>query len=391
MLVGEKPFAAEDTLSLLAMHRAAPIPRLANHLDGELPDGLQEIVDRAMAKAPGDRFQTAIELADAIDAVTSGRAATDKPVQVKRATNPSMAIAPTLLDVGQPSPATSRTWRRPLLGAVILLGGVVATAGYLIHRAATDAKTDAPLVAVAPGDAAQPLGSAVPVAPEDAATAPLADAEEPPPSSDATPAVAEPADAAPPVEDAIVAVAVADDAAVGEIEMDPAIADDPDPAAPVATKHVDEAPDAPKTDKEIETRAPVAPALAPTVAGAIQQIKDGNRPLALASLRALSRSQPASAYIPFLLGNLYFDERWWSVAMDHYRKAIMKNAAYKSNPVINRNVIQMLASPKTQSFAYYFLRTTIGRPALPYVKIAAAHSDNPIVKKQAAILAKQIH
>ena len=30
MIVGDRPFHAEDTMQLLGMHRAAPIPRLAD-------------------------------------------------------------------------------------------------------------------------------------------------------------------------------------------------------------------------------------------------------------------------------------------------------------------------------------------------------------------------
>ena len=152
MIVGEKPFAAEDTLSLLAMHRAAPIPRLANHVDGDLPDGLQELVDRAMAKDPADRYQTALALAEAIEAVAAAPAGSAK----RRHTSPALGVAPTLLDVGRSEvkpAAASRAWRKPVLGAVILLGGAAATAGYLIHRAAADeAAFDANVVTVAPRD-----------------------------------------------------------------------------------------------------------------------------------------------------------------------------------------------------------------------------------------------
>ena len=50
-------------MQLLGMHRAAPIPRLADRVPvgTELPDGLQALIDKAMAKSPGERFQTAIE------------------------------------------------------------------------------------------------------------------------------------------------------------------------------------------------------------------------------------------------------------------------------------------------------------------------------------------
>ena len=51
MVCGDRPFQAEDTLALLGMHRAAPIPRLADRMPGEvaLPRGLQELIEKAMA------------------------------------------------------------------------------------------------------------------------------------------------------------------------------------------------------------------------------------------------------------------------------------------------------------------------------------------------------
>src|SRR3954451_7182098 len=79
MLCGDRPFQAEDTLALLGMHRAAPIPKLVDRMasDVQLPRGLQDIVDKAMAKSPSDRYQSAIELAEAIDQVAGGTGGTE--------------------------------------------------------------------------------------------------------------------------------------------------------------------------------------------------------------------------------------------------------------------------------------------------------------------------
>src|SRR4029079_6318202 len=75
MVCGDRPFQAEDTLALLGMHRAAPIPKLADHMpvDAVLPRGLQELIEKAMAKSPSERFQSAIELAEALDEVGNAR------------------------------------------------------------------------------------------------------------------------------------------------------------------------------------------------------------------------------------------------------------------------------------------------------------------------------
>jgi predicted Zn-dependent protease len=171
--------------------------------------------------------------------------------------------------------------------------------------------------------------------------------------------------------------------------MDPGVATNPDPNADKQTAE-DEAEDAPETTEDAEKRAPAAPVLATTVAAAVQQIKDGKRDLALSSLNALWKKSPKSSYIPFLLGNLYFDKLWWAVAMDHYKAAISKNGGYRSNAVLNRNVIKMLGSPRTVKKATGFIRTTIGKPAIPYLKQAAKSEPNDRVRKTAASLAKTV-
>jgi hypothetical protein len=90
------------------------------------------------------------------------------------------------------------------------------------------------------------------------------------------------------------------------------------------------------------------------------------------------------------MGNLYFDKQWWGVSLDHYRAAIKKNAGYRRNPVLNKNVIRMLASAKTRQTATNFLRGVIGSYAKPYLKAAATSEKNAVVRKQAASLARVI-
>ncbi len=384
MVVGERPFAAEDTFALLGMHRGAPIPRLADRVaEGtELPDGLQALIDKAMAKSPDARFQSAIEMANAIDDIFSAKSSpgvasaaavvieAQKKLDSKASKRPTGATAigaaSTQLDVDatreepmRPSvadldadapPKRSRFWRT-MLAAILLIGGTAAMAGYLIHRTGRTDAVVAPTV-----DAAIHIDAAAVVA------------------------VVVP-------QTAVVPDAGSDDA---EIEMDPEKAEDLDPAKGSADTAEDEAADAPATSEEAEQKAAPAPQLATNVHDAVNLIKAGHREEALASLRMLKARSPSSAYIPFLMGSLHFDKMWWSVAMDNYGEAIHKNAQYKANPVINRNLIKMLSSPKTRKRAQGFLRG-IGHPAAPYLKYAAAHDPNPVIKKAAAGLAKQIH
>jgi TolA-binding protein len=273
---------------------------------------------------------------------------------------------------------------------MILVGGAYAMASYLMHRNAEQSES------MLKKDAKVAVGSGA-VA-DDAQLVAMAD--------DAT--ALPPIDATEPVIDALDVVIDADlgsAATIGsdagaasnagsgeEIELDPNTAEDLDPARGSAANAQDEAADAPKTKDEAEQHAPVAigPQLATNVHDAVQLIKDGKRADAMASLRALQKKSPKSAYIPFLLGNLYFDQMWWGVGLEHYAEAIKKNNGYRNNPVINRNVIKMLSSGKTQQRAVNFLRGTIGHPAGQYLRYAAAHDPNPTVKKQAAMLARVI-
>lgn len=172
--------------------------------------------------------------------------------------------------------------------------------------------------------------------------------------------------------------------------MDPATAVDPAPPSTRPASGEEEAANAPATVEEAEKRKAVAPVLAGTLESAVQLAKDGKRDLALASLRTLWKKTPNSAYIPFLIGNLYYDERWWTVAMEHYGTAIKKNARYRSNPTISRNVISMLVSDKTSRKAQGFLKYVVGKPAAPYVRYAAAHDPNPKVRRTAGWLLRNL-
>ena len=116
--------------------------------------------------------------------------------------------------------------------------------------------------------------------------------------------------------------------------MDPEKAEDLDPEKSTADTAEDEAHDAPKTNEEADQHTPAPPQLATNVHDAVLLIQAGKREAAIASLRVLHKKSTKSAYIPFLLGSLYFDKMWWSVAMDNYAQAIKTNSAYKKNGVI---------------------------------------------------------
>ncbi|MDP9375599.1 MAG: serine/threonine protein kinase, partial [Chloroflexota bacterium] len=67
MLTGEPPYSG-PTQQVIYSHLMAPIPSIAERSRGRLPAGLQEVIDRALAKKPEERFRSAGELAGAFEA-----------------------------------------------------------------------------------------------------------------------------------------------------------------------------------------------------------------------------------------------------------------------------------------------------------------------------------
>jgi serine/threonine protein kinase len=66
MVSGARPYDDVDKIALLGAHVSKPIPSLAQKARGPLPDGLEALVTRALAKKPDERFQTAAEFAGAL-------------------------------------------------------------------------------------------------------------------------------------------------------------------------------------------------------------------------------------------------------------------------------------------------------------------------------------
>ncbi len=67
MLTGHRPFTADTPMGMLMAHLSKPVPDIHEHRPG-LPQGLQAFIERAMAKDPAQRFQSAGELAAGLGA-----------------------------------------------------------------------------------------------------------------------------------------------------------------------------------------------------------------------------------------------------------------------------------------------------------------------------------
>jgi serine/threonine protein kinase/regulation of enolase protein 1 (concanavalin A-like superfamily) len=135
MCSGRPAFRAETTMGVL--HRVcADVPRPIREVNAEIPAWLEAIVNKLLAKQPGERFQTAGEVAELLG---QHLAHLQNPSQVAR---PATVVIP---PEPKPTPMDRRpSWKLPallmLVAAVVLslpliLGGMII-AGWIYHRSA---------------------------------------------------------------------------------------------------------------------------------------------------------------------------------------------------------------------------------------------------------------
>jgi eukaryotic-like serine/threonine-protein kinase len=419
MLTGQKPYNAEDTYELLLQHRNSPIPRLAEVVRGaEFPPGLQAVIDRALAKEPQERFATAIEFAEALEEATapvqnSGPVMTavapppppqpQPPPIVPSGNTSEMAYANTQAIRSQAEPRVKKRGLGPLstLVALLLLGGA-GWIGWKTYQARK--KTEGPLASRVdkPGASASPT--------EGPAAVPAGDAGAGAP--DNPPGAAIPTQPMPLLPDAGSVKGALPGADAGD-EAWPTLPEEERDEPVEAVEEEEDEPD--DNEPSQEPAEPVVPPSEPTVAvttppvpgaaaepaarpdpidtlpEAVAAARQGKTEEAIQALRILRKTKMSrSAYVPYLLGNLYCSKHWWTIGLDYYRAAIKTNRVYRGKRILNQNVIRALASPKAHRKAAGMLVYSIGRPSLPYLKRAFKSDKNRTVRKKAWWLYKRI-
>jgi serine/threonine protein kinase len=144
MVTGQVPYDAETPLAVLLKHVHEPLrpPRLVRH---DLPEAVERVILKAMAKSPADRFQTAQEMADKLEKAVAGLPtdivlppAPGGPTAVlteiiPESTAPTQSLRAT--EVRPPSPKTQKTRKRfpwLLAGGGIGILAVIAIVAWLI-------------------------------------------------------------------------------------------------------------------------------------------------------------------------------------------------------------------------------------------------------------------
>jgi serine/threonine protein kinase len=123
MLCGKVPFTAGTPYRVMHMHLYDQPPALQRY-DQTLPDSLNAVVRRALAKAPADRFPTAVALAEAFDEAL--RAA---PVRMSASPAESSAeMAETSSTTPEVMSSARQRWLLISLAVVLALGVIAALA-----------------------------------------------------------------------------------------------------------------------------------------------------------------------------------------------------------------------------------------------------------------------
>ncbi len=148
MLTGRVPFDAETPVAVVFKHMQEPLPS-PRALNPAIPEAVEQVVLRALAKNPDERYQTARDMSDALrDAMTS--------ISEKRTAG--LRVPPIPLDTTLPSatqkiepsvPVSTRKirWLLPvglLLIAAVVIGGIVLFSG---NRDQTKEKSNVPTTA----------------------------------------------------------------------------------------------------------------------------------------------------------------------------------------------------------------------------------------------------
>jgi eukaryotic-like serine/threonine-protein kinase len=157
LLTGEKPFIGESTTTIMyKVLREDPVP--PSQLNLSLAPELDAVVSKALAKAPGQRFQTGKEFAQALQEAIAGQAQEQAPA-VRRDSPRAAPLPASRSPSVKPAPGPARARPAGLWVASFAAIVAVVAGGYILLA---PGRQSAPVVAhgSAPAPAAEPATAA---------------------------------------------------------------------------------------------------------------------------------------------------------------------------------------------------------------------------------------
>ncbi len=377
LLSGNKPFFSDDMFEILQMQlEKVPPPIREAFPEGELSEEIEAVLLKAMAKAPDERFQSALEFAEALDAtpeasrpLNAGFAISKRESQKNG--DPSSNNIRRSSHTGSTS-ATRSTMSIPQnrLQWIVVIAALITIPVALwlwwsnrqesSHRAALVSKP--PLVKHQADAVTHHLPHKTPGTP-----ATILDAQK-----------------------------ISKDAQVDSL-LDANQNSDAQSSNTDAGQNTDQ-PNASITDSRQDNELPPgvnsSTAFKPTHITLTPPEK--NAPAQESwqdeafNLMRQAKKNPKNGYIPYKLGRLFFSKLWWSEGLKAYREALERAPALRKQRALILDVISSLNSRKTSRAAGELLVKKIGRSSLPYLKNAAKRHKSKRVRQKAAGLIRYV-
>jgi eukaryotic-like serine/threonine-protein kinase len=143
LLTGTKPFQAEHFAAQARAH-VEDAPPLATERDASLPTGVDRVLDRGMAKDPGERWPSAREMVDALDRAMGSKPAAAAAAPATEATQRLDSPPPPPPPAAAP-PQRDEPGRRPGVALLAGLAGLllIAVLGFVLLSGGGDGDGDA--------------------------------------------------------------------------------------------------------------------------------------------------------------------------------------------------------------------------------------------------------
>jgi len=388
MLAGHKPFVSEKIADILLMHRDSPPPSLrATVPEAGISLELEHVVNRAMAKTPEARFSTAVTFAQALDRVPEAAAARSAGHFPSASSMETAAAAAAVASAGVTIADGDRTIADPVPSHLLPTPAVTPPA-----PAAPQARQERPSAASPVATTTGRVGGvsfrltgarwlslgAVAVLAIVLVVLGLRDPGSPRPPAD--------------VASAPAAASEGSAGSVGSARATDAIR----PAAPAPNPSAPAGP-IPTKPPTFVVPPPVAgpPAAAPRsvpppatderLANAQRLVSGGEWEQAMVVLEKAHRENPQSAAAAYGLANLSLEHKRWLEGAQAARVAGDREPKYRGDERLIKNLIHALGNDKgyekTEDVLHGF-----GAGPIPWLKEAAAHDKDPVVRQRAAEL-----
>jgi serine/threonine protein kinase len=425
LLTGKKPFYSkkDDPIEVCSLHLKAPIPRMSDVAGGKDFGPLEEVVARALAKNPDERYASAVAFANALDEIVPRRGVLTPAAGVPVLSTPAMGVPSVsgtaigigaFKDSGSGRPASVTTPLPPDHGRPDSLGsGPSQARSFEAVTNSGDLTNPARSIASSPHDPARastdPLArsNTTQPAPEPEESLSIAQAGAPL----ATPKIPARARTTPP-KHAPKRGAVA----YAPTEPSSKVVDDSigRPGGPrfsrgqlvigavvvlaiagliglVATRTEGKPGKAARTS-DAGTKEPAEIEMTPdtdpvgdVVSRASHMLANGQREKAIDTLLAARKAHPKDARLPFLAGKAFFSKFWWNDGLKQFREAIKLDPGLKNDPELIKTVLRgFITTPRYESALGAFLREDIGRPAKPFLQETATSHPNPNIRQRAS-------